>query len=203
MHAETLISDLMDYSSLGEVDNQYRLDIISFMQKFPDSWWQRSTPEGHVTASAWILNREKTHVLFLHHRKLNKWLQPGGHLDETDFSPANGALREAIEETGINKLTLTNPQKPALFDVDIHRIPARGAEPAHFHYDVRYLLNLPDESGESGETDEKMCARIAISNESLGFRWFSIAEVVREHEPSLARMAKKTLLSLNMHEPKI
>ncbi len=189
MQSNSIISALLAYSPLEESDNQYRLDIISHIQKYPESWWQRGTLAGHVTASAWIVNREKTSVLFLHHRKLNKWLQPGGHLDDTDLSPAQGALREAIEETGIKNLSLLDwqnaPENPPIFDVDVHPIPARGDEPSHFHYDVRYEIALPASDSEA----------VLISNESLGFRWFSLDEISREHEPSLARMAKKTLLS--------
>ena len=189
MQSDSIISALLAYSSLEEVENKYRLDIISYIQQYPDSWWQRGTLVGHVTASAWIVNCKKSSVLFLHHRKLNKWLQPGGHLDDTDFSPAHGALREAIEETGIKNLTLCNgqnmPENPPIFDVDVHPIPARGDEPAHFHYDIRYQVTIPASDNEA----------VLISNESLGFRWFSLDEVSREHEPSLARMAKKTLLS--------
>lgn len=189
MQTDTVISALLTYHPLEEVENKYRLDIISHIQKFPKNWWQRRTLEGHVTASAWVLNREKTHVLFLHHKKLNRWLQPGGHLDDSDFSPAKGALREAIEETGIKKLTLVSHDNPPIFDLDVHHIPARGTcealEPAHFHYDIRYLVDLaPDVSSEA----------ISISDESHGFRWVAIEEVEAHFEPSLARMARKTRL---------
>ena len=184
MQTKELISALFDYFPEGEIDNQYRIDTISHIKKYPSSWWQRSTLEGHVTASAWVLNLQKTHALFLHHAKLNRWLQPGGHLDDMDFSPAHGALREALEETGITNLAFDKLLGDHIFDVDVHPIPARDAEPAHLHYDLRYLVVLPNETPST---------EVSISAESLGFRWISLEVVEKQFETSLARMAQKTL----------
>lgn len=184
MQTEELISALLNYFPEEEVENKYRIDTITHIKKYPSTWWQRRTLEGHVTASAWVLNQEKTHALFLHHAKLNRWLQPGGHLDDTDFSPAHGALRETLEETGITNLAFDKLLGDNIFDVDIHPIPARGTEPAHLHYDMRYLVVLPSEAPST---------EVSISAESLGFRWISLEEVENQFETSLARMAKKTL----------
>ena len=126
-------------------------------------------------------NRANSHALLLHHAQLDRWLQPGGHLDETDASPARAALREALEESGIAQLRLANE---TLIDVDVHPIPARniGAimEPAHLHYDLRYLVDADRND-------------VVLSNESLGFQWVSIVEVARTAEPSIARLARKSL----------
>ena len=184
MQTEKLISTLQGYSPEGEIDNKYRFDTIMHIQKYPATWWQRSTLAGHVTASAWVLNQEKTHALFLHHAKLNRWLQPGGHLDDMDFSPAHGALREALEETGITNLAFDKLLGDHIFDVDVHPIPARDAEPAHLHYDLRYLVVLPNETPST---------EVSISAESLGFRWISLEVIEKQFEASLARMAQKTL----------
>ena len=194
MHTEATISALFDYIPQGELDNQYRIDTITHIQKNPASWWQRGTLDGHVTASAWILNEEKTHALFLHHAKINRWFQPGGHLDETDISPAQGAIREAREETGIANLTLDEFHKGAIFDVDVHLIAAHKHEAAHLHYDLRYLVQSAETTG----------TKVTISHESLGFRWISLKEVAEQFEPSLARMAKKTLQTIkNTKKPEI
>ena len=194
MQKEILISALLNYIPLGETDNKYRIDTITQIKKNPIAWWQRSTLDGHVTASAWVLNAEKTHALFLHHAKLNRWLQPGGHLDEADISPAQGAIREAREETGIAKLTLDAFHKGAIFDVDVHLIAAHKHEAAHLHYDLRYLVQCAETTGTT----------VTISHESLGFRWISLKEVEEQFEPSLARMAKKTLQTIkNTKKPEI
>ena len=135
-----------------------------------------------------MVNQAHTHALLLHHVKLNLWVQPGGHLDDTDLSPAAGALREALEETGIPNLTLASE---TVFDVDIHSIPARPlsplrpgriqSEPAHLHYDVRYLIIAEDN-------------RVAISEESLDAKWILLENLAQPaYERSIARMAEKSL----------
>lgn len=181
MNAADLISSLSAHCSLDSMEEKHRLDTISFIQRNTAGWWRRSTLEGHITASAWVCNRAGTHALLLHHAQLDRWLQPGGHLDESDASPAHAALREAVEESGIAALKLVDGR---LIDVDVHPIPARHkagvAEPAHLHYDLRYLVRA--------DRDE-----VVLSDESLGFQWLSIAEVIKNAEPSVARLAQKSL----------
>lgn len=170
---------LRAHVAFDAIEEKHRLDTILFIAQHPDNWWQRDSHEGHVTAAAWVLNAERTHALLLHHAKLSRWLQPGGHLDSTDESAAHGALREAIEETGIATLSLVNS---VLFDIDVHPIPARKTEAAHFHYDVRYLVV-------ANETN------VVISEESLGAQWMSISEIVASHmDESITRLAKKSFL---------
>ena len=181
MNTKDLISRLSAHCSLDSTEEQHRLDTIYFIQNHPLAWWRRSTLEGHITASAWVRNRENTHALLLHHAQLDRWLQPGGHLDETDASPAHAALREALEESGIAQLRLADE---TLIDVDVHPIPARRKdgiiEPAHLHYDLRYMVD-------AGHSD------VVLSEESLGFQWVSVTEVARTAEPGIARLARKSL----------
>jgi len=95
----------------------------------------RSNLQGHLTASAFIVDPERTRFLLVHHRKLGKWVQPGGHADgEADLFAV--AAREAREETGLRRLE----GERRVFDVDVHTIPPRPAIPAHLHYDVRFLF---------------------------------------------------------------
>jgi hypothetical protein len=87
-------------------------------------------------------------------------------------------LREALEETGLAGLTLP---AQSLFDVDIHEIPQRKNEPAHLHYDLRYLIISPDTA-------------VTISAESLGACWNSVADLTGPSiERSISRMAEKTI----------
>jgi len=90
---------------------------------------------GHVTGSAWLVDDSGEHVLLTHHRKLNAWLQLGGHSDG-DPDTAAVAQREAEEESGLAAELLSR----AILDIDVHEIPARKADPAHFHFDVRFVL---------------------------------------------------------------
>jgi 8-oxo-dGTP pyrophosphatase MutT (NUDIX family) len=96
----------------------------------------------HSTASAVVVSVAGDRVLLLHHRKLGRWLQPGGHGEPGESDPERIALREAWEETGIGGLVL-HPTAPRPLDVDVHPIPARGDEPAHRHLDLRYLVLAP------------------------------------------------------------
>ncbi len=105
--------------------------------------FDRSIREGHLTGSALLVTSDGRRVLLLHHHKLDRWLQPGGHGDPGETSGESVALREALEETGISGLRL-HPDAPRPLDVDIHDIPARGNEPAHEHLDLRYLVVAPE-----------------------------------------------------------
>lgn len=131
---------------------------------------------GHLTGSAWVVDESGGQVLLLHHGKLNRWLQPGGHAD-SDFNLARVALRETQEESGLTRLQVIDSE---IFDLDIHEIPARGAEPAHLHFDVRYLIQA-----DSGED-------LILSDESHALAWIELANLERyTTEESVHRMARK------------
>lgn len=101
--------------------------------------FSRSQPEAHFTASAVVVTPDGTQVAMLHHRKLDRWLQPGGHVEPADGEDLlAAAMREAKEETGCE--VRPHPAAPAVLDVDAHVIPARRDEPMHTHLDVRFLL---------------------------------------------------------------
>ena len=182
MNTESFLAALAAHISVDQEEEKHRGKMTRFVSSHPRSWWTRANVEGHVTGSAWIVNSARTHALLLHHLKLNLWLQPGGHLDDADASPAAGAMREALEETGISGLTFASE---ALFDIDIHSIPARTSaqqmEPAHLHYDARYLIIAKD-------------ACVTISEESLDAKWIALEDLAQpSRERSIARMAEKSL----------
>lgn len=131
---------------------------------------------GHITASCWLVDPTGTSVLFTHHRKLNRWLQPGGHCDG-DPDVLDAALREADEETGLKDLETVSPE---IFDLDIHPIPARKADPEHFHYDVRFAIRA------TGTLD------YTVSGESHDLAWIPLTKLeTYTTEPSILRMAQK------------
>ncbi|MGH2899735.1 MAG: NUDIX hydrolase, partial [Solirubrobacteraceae bacterium] len=167
MHRKSLLDQLARYL-VRHPDERVSVDhVIQFVRANPDCF-ERACLDGHVTASAWILSHDRERFLLTHHAKLGRWLQLGGHADG-DPDTAAVALREAREESGMEKFELV-PVIP--FDVDVHLIPARGAEPAHLHHDVRHLL--------VAAPDQPLC----ISSESHDLAWFprARAESILEGE---------------------
>lgn len=140
--------------------------------------FSRGNRSGHFTGSSWLVSADGTRVLLMHHRKLDRWLQPGGHADG-DPQLARVALREAQEETGVAGLQVEGD----IFDIDRHRIPARGDEPEHWHYDVRYVVRA--------RADE----RFTVNQESRALAWRAVADVAADDrlDASLRRMANKWL----------
>lgn len=137
---------------------------------------------AHFTGSALVLDPPGERVCLIHHRKLGRWLQPGGHAEPADEGDLkNTALREAREETGLS-VTL-HPSAPSPLDVDVHAIPARKEKPGHLHLDVRFLLVAED--------PEALAAQEA---ETLGAKWFTFSEALAmaDEEP-LRRMLLKAL----------
>lgn len=104
----------------------------------PDDPFARDlfTP-GHFTASGFVVSPDGLRLLLIHHRRLDLWVQPGGHIDPTGEHVIDAAAREVEEETGIGDLAVLHE---GLFDVDVHDVPAAGVEPAHAHFDLRFLF---------------------------------------------------------------
>jgi 8-oxo-dGTP pyrophosphatase MutT (NUDIX family) len=119
-----------------------RDQILAFVLRH-ERPFDRAIAEGHLTGSAITVSADGSRVLLLHHRKLDRWLQPGGHGDPGEATGEEVALREAFEESGIRGLAL-HPAAPRPLDVDVHDIPARASEPAHEHLDLRYLVVAPE-----------------------------------------------------------
>lgn len=105
---------------------------------------------GHITASGVVLSTAGTEVLLVFHRKLRRWLQPGGHVEPGDGSVSEAAAREVREETG----ALLHSGAPRLVGIDVHQIPANDREPAHLHHDIvwRFVAD-PANGGPPTEAD--------------------------------------------------
>jgi 8-oxo-dGTP pyrophosphatase MutT (NUDIX family) len=151
-------------------------DALRFIDAHPDHLW-RTCLRGHLTGSAWIVSADRSRVLLTHHHKLDRWLQLGGHADG-DPDMVAVALREASEESGLTKLRVVSGE---LFDFDRHEIPERGDEPAHWHFDFRFVIEAdPYEP-------------LLISSESKDLAWVDIGRVTSlNSEESMARLVRKT-----------
>jgi 8-oxo-dGTP pyrophosphatase MutT (NUDIX family) len=136
-----LVEALRRHRPADEDEARDRVRILDFVLRH-ERPFDRSIPEGHLTGSAITVSADGSRILLLHHRKLDRWLQPGGHGDPGEATGEEVALREAFEESGIAGLSL-HTSAPRPLDVDVHDIPARGGEPAHEHLDLRYLVVAP------------------------------------------------------------
>ncbi len=153
---------------------------------------ERTCWPGHITASTWIVSADRQRFLLTQHRKLGRWLQLGGHVDG-DPDVAGAALREAREESGMQRFRWGLVDGGLLpVDIDVHRIPAIGAEPAHEHHDVRFLL-----VAEAGQD-------LLRSEESTDLAWFA-AERLDEvaTEESLHRLGRKASALLRSLETRV
>ncbi len=148
--------------------------LLAFVQDTPDCLY-RTHLAGHLTASAFVLDQSLEKVLIIHHKKLDRWLQPGGHADgDPDLLAV--AQKEVEEETGL----LTKPLQTHFFDLDIHLIPERKDVPEHFHYDLRYLLI------------ERSGSVLQGNEEVNGLKWVKVSDLEQYFvDRSVLRMAEK------------
>ncbi len=172
------VLDLLANSRLTQQLDEFTANQFAEFVRENPACCERSLAIGHLTGSAWLVSNDGQRALMMHHRKLNRWLQPGGHADG-NADLAQVALREAIEETGLTELHVQSD----IYDLDLHRIPARGNEPEHWHYDVRFVV--------------RACgSELFIQNEeSLALAWFNIEKLANdgERDESIRRMARKWL----------
>lgn len=156
-----LRSVLEAYDPVDEHQAGERERMLAFLGSH-EAPLERRCLEGHFTASALVIHADGERALLTHHRKLERWLQLGGHCDG-EGNPARAALIEAIEESGIEDLRID----PRPVDLDIHSIPARKQVPEHLHLDLRYLVYAP-----AGATE-------VVSEESIELAWVTPDELPR------------------------
>ncbi len=181
-----LIAALRVHQSAGLIERRMQFATLRFVEA-EDHPFSPNNPAGHVTASPWVLSPDGGFALLTHHAKLDAWFQLGGHLDD-DASVSDAALREAREESGLLSLC---PAGGAIFDIDVHIIPARGTMPNHPHHDIRYLFQAdPSE-------------QLVPTTETRALRWVALDEVVALNaSESIQRMVRKSrqLMSSNVTE---
>jgi 8-oxo-dGTP pyrophosphatase MutT (NUDIX family) len=178
MHREPVLALLTRHRSRAADAHELAMvdEILGFVGAHEDCF-HRSCLTGHLTGSAWITDAAGARTLLTHHRKLDKWLQLGGHADgQTDVLQV--ALREAREESGLSGIRVRSEE---LFDVDRHWIPERKGVPGHWHLDLRFWLEAdPSEP-------------LVVSDESHDLSWVAVERVGELNpEESMLRMVRKT-----------
>jgi 8-oxo-dGTP pyrophosphatase MutT (NUDIX family) len=152
-----------------------RTAMLRFLESLPTPF-SAQQHEAHFTASALVVDTNRTRTCLVLHRKLGLWLQPGGHIEPGDASVALAALREVHEETGLDGRLAD----AASVHLDVHEIPDRPDMPAHLHLDVRFLV--------VADGDE-----LTLSDESTDVRWWPLDEAARAGDESLARLIRAAI----------
>ncbi|MFE4582464.1 NUDIX hydrolase [Streptomyces chartreusis] len=153
-----------------EDQEELRRTYLEHLETHPDGMW-KACGDGHITASALVIDPTRGRVLLTLHKKLRMWLQMGGHCEPADETLAAAALREATEESGVTGLSLL-AGGPVRLD--------RHHTPCAWHLDVQYAALAP-----AGAVE-------AISDESLDLRWFAYDEVADVADESVLRLLEAT-----------
>jgi ADP-ribose pyrophosphatase YjhB (NUDIX family) len=175
MHRQPVIELLKKYITNDKNEIDFKNKMLQFIENETECF-ERSLLIGHITASAFIINHQKSKTLLVKHAKLNRWLQPGGHCDGVS-DVALVSLKETQEETGLTQLDIKQNQ---IFDIDIHTIPQRKEIPSHLHYDIRFLIIANE------------LESVKISDESTDIQWIKLSDVYKlNEEESIIRMVRK------------
>lgn len=195
MKSQALKKALKAHKAINSKEQQDTEYLIAFIDKYQEQAFNRrhdqslEHPEygnlpGHLVETAWIVDQSEAEpqVLMIHHNFLQRWLSPGGHCDLEDIKPGDAAVREAIEETGID-LDIQNIT-PRLWDVDVHPIPANPnkQEPEHLHLNTNWYV----------EASIKAPLKLALA-EVADSKWFKLSEVpLLLKDGAISRMVQKT-----------
>jgi len=169
------VSALVEAASLdcdGEALKSREL-ILMLLAASPEPFSRRQFTPGHITCTGLVLSPDGGRMLLVHHRRLDRWLPPGGHVEPEDATIGNAALREVLEETGAD---LVSAPAPPLISVDVHGIPPKHSEPYHLHHDLIFLFRARTEA-------------VRVSQESRAVAWCAPAEFDRYDVPGNVRRA--------------
>ena len=160
----SLREELVKYVPYNEQEENDKKVMIDFIDTF-DNYLIRENEFGHFTASSWIVNKDRTKVLMIHHNIYNSWAWTGGHADGDD-DLKHVALKEANEETGLDNFKLLSEDIFSLEILTVDGHVKRGKYvPSHLHLNVTFLI----------EADENEVIRIK-EDENSDIKWIDIEE---------------------------
>lgn len=163
---------LRQHTPVDSIEAAHLAATLYFLETCTGNPLSRDTPDGHMTASCVAIHPNQPRMVILWHKKIGRWVQPGGHVEDSDASVADASLRELCEEAGAS---ITDIQTfLGIIDVDVHPIPAHKDQPEHLHYDVRFGFVMTD-GWEPGEDTE----------------WMPAADVIAKLDPPTARLGRK------------
>jgi len=157
-----LLRLLTDYLPADPAEQRYRMQMLDAASAAVDPFDRYEYRPGHFTSSGFVLDGAQANVLLIHHAKIGRWLQPGGHIDPTDVSVRAAAQREIREETGV---VTAQSAEVSPFDVDVHVFPEGHGQPEHVHFDLRFVFTATE-------------ATLQKNHEVHDARWVSLGEVV-------------------------
>ena len=176
---EKVIGMLVGFKSYNSKEKISKEEIIKFI-KDNSKCFNNDFEKGHITGSAIVVDEDLEYTLLTYHPFIKRWLQFGGHSDSSPNTIAV-AFREAEEESGLTSLHFLEG-KESVFDVDVHKIPAKADMPEHKHYDIRILL-VAD-----------MNESFTVSHESKELRWVKLEEARKYNkQPAFLRLVNKVI----------
>ncbi len=162
---------LTDWQAPDPAQDTLRHSVLAFLAARPDACLRECVP-GHITASALVLDQSGTRALLTLHPRFGRWLQLGGHCEDTDADIVAAALREAAEESGVDALTID----PALAALHVHPVTCSLGVPTR-HLDMQFIVHAPQN------------AEIACSDESLDLRWWPLDALPDDCDFGLTQLA--------------
>jgi len=157
--------------------------ILMLLASTPEPFSRHQFAPGHITATGLVLAPDGERLLLVHHRRLDRWLLPGGHVEPEDAALGDSARREVVEETGAE---LSTNGEPSVVSLDVHGIPARGVEPYHLHHDLVFHFRAVAEA-------------LQVSQESRAVAWCGPAEFDRYDVPGNVRRAYARVRESNLY----
>jgi len=171
---------LLDHQPVDDLEVGYLASMLALLETSETPFSRHQFDPGHFTASGFVVSPDRSFLLLVHHTKLDKWLQPGGHVEPDDADLEGAARREVLEETGLGDL-----ESIGLLDLDVHRFPQRDDGPAHDHLDVRFGFVATSSNASAGDGTAEV-------------EWFALEEIAAWLDrPSLSRPARKLLVLRN------